>query len=261
MKMYLVMLAVMLAFIPIVMAEGSSGCPGPDCGYNVITQSNTAIADSGKPVYCSECKDSKDVLALEQTQTNCAAVLGEGNKVDQTNHADAAGVLLTQMQKNIGMVVGADNTLDQSNEAKADGIKDGRDQDHGFSIDQSQKNLGLIIGENNRATQENEAKAYDASTPDKKFPISQTQTNMAVILGAKNKVNQENEATATMDKTIEIDPKITQIQKNLAFAINNCNTPRVSTKFTGIKTVEWPEVKVVAPAYPQIACQESGEGC
>ena len=94
MKMYLVMLAVMLAFIPIVMAEGSSGCPGPDCGYNVITQSNTAIADSGKPVYCSECKDSKDVLALEQTQTNCAAVLGEGNKVD-TKHANTTSPSFT----------------------------------------------------------------------------------------------------------------------------------------------------------------------
>ncbi|MHB8119467.1 MAG: hypothetical protein ACYDHX_12165 [Methanothrix sp.] len=265
MKKYLVMLVAMLALVSFGAATYTPPSCWPNCGqtdlctdgvcdYNVITQDNTAQATSGQAFVCDGCglQLAPGYLNVEQTQTNCAAVLGEGNIVNQNNKADAYGSAMKQTQSNVAMVVGSSNFVDQDNT----GMETGTPADGAYGIyeTQDQKNLMLIIGVNNHAEQSNDAKAYSDSKIFPAYPISQTQKNVGLLLGKKNWLVQGNDATATMQKFIEVDPAIKQMQKNIAFAVNNCADCVVDTSFAGTTSFTWPAVTAPAPAIPAIAC-------
>lgn len=262
MKRYLAVLAVMLALVSTAFGCTGSFCPPPppcptgDCGYNTVVQSNVADAFSGKANDCTWCSTDPGNLNVEQTQTNCAAVLGEDNTVVQANTAKAEGTNQKQTQDNIAMVVGSANVVVQSNNALATGLKDGCFDcgTYGIHETQTQKNLLLAIGVNNYATQSNVAKAYSDSSIKFAYPIEQTQKNVGLLLGKKNTLLQTNDADSTMYKDIGVDPKILQIQKNIAFALNNCDDCKVDTSYIGVTSVTWPRVSVTAPAIPTIEC-------
>ncbi|MDM7912693.1 MAG: hypothetical protein QUS09_06315 [Methanotrichaceae archaeon] len=265
MKRYLAVLAVMLALVSTAFGCGgfwdpcpppAPDCPTGTCGYNEITQSNVADAFSGKANDCTWCSNDPGNLNVEQTQTNCVAVLGEDNTVAQTNMAKAEGTAQKQTQDNIAMVVGSANWVSQSNDALATGLRDGCIDcgPYGIHETQTQKNLLLAIGVDNAASQSNVAKAYSDSSIRFAYPIEQTQKNVGLLLGKKNRLTQTNDADSTMYKDIGVDPKITQIQKNIAFALNNCDDCKVDTSYIGTTSVTWPTVSVTAPAIPTIAC-------
>jgi hypothetical protein len=257
MKKFLTMLVAMLAMISVGSATWNWGTPdcatGP-CDYNVITQTNVADAVSGQAFSDIGWWGEKASAALDvyQEQKNCAAVLGEGNTVTQSNKADASGTELNQIQHNIAMVVGTTNTVTQKNEALATGVA--ADGAYGIYETQNQKNLMLIIGANNYASQSNLAKAYSDSGISLAYPIEQTQKNVGLLLGKKNWLVQSNDAEATMKKCIEVDPKIVQVQKNIAFAVNNCDDCKVDTTYGGVTSFTWPIVTAPAPNIPAILC-------
>jgi len=194
------------------------------------------------------------LLKLEQTQKNCAAVLGEGNSIVQSNKADAYGTAQKQLQDNIAMVVGYSNAVSQTNDALATGVGNTANGPYGLYETQTQKNLMLVIGSNNIASQNNVAKAYSDSPILPAYPIDQNQKNVGLLLGKKNWLYQSNDAEATMQKCIEVDPQISQIQKNIAFAVNNCDDCRVDTTYSGVTSFTWPSVTAPAPAIPAISC-------
>jgi hypothetical protein len=258
MKIYIVVLAVMLAMVSTAFST-VNGCGDPaTCDYNSLNQVNTANAESGHAVACTgDCTPDQSGLTTTQTQTNCAAVMGAGNTVSQSNNANALGTSLNQVQNNIAMVVGSSNFASQTNNA----LETGMDANSPFGIyeNQNQKNLMLIIGTNNHAEQGNSAAAYSNSGITTAYPISQTQTNVGLLLGDKNWVVQGNTATADMFKLINVDPQIIQTQKNIAFAINNCNEPLVNNNFAGTTSVAWPTVTDPAPVMPWIPCSDCGQ--
>lgn len=263
MKKFLTMLVAMLAMVSFGMAnpacwpncggQQDKPCSDGTCDYNNIIQTNIADATSGQaytdvPSWFGD----NGLLKVEQTQKNCAAVLGEGNSVTQNNKAVASGTAQKQLQDNVAMVVGYSNMVIQSNDALATGL--GFDGTHGIYEEQAQKNLMLIIGSNNYANQKNKAMAFSDSPIWPAYPIKQDQKNIGLLLGKKNALVQFNDADATMKKCIEVDPQIKQIQKNIAFAVNNCDDCKVDTSFTGTTTFTWPSVTAPAPAVPAISC-------
>lgn len=256
MKKFMIVLVAMLAMVSVGAAviTVTPDCPTGTCDTNFITQTNVADAISGQ-AYAdigSWLQHGDGSLDVKQEQKNCAAVLGEGNIVTQSNKADAQGTELTQIQDNIAMVVGSSNTVVQANEALASGIA--VDGAYGIYETQNQKNLMLVIGADNHASQSNVAKAYSDSAIWPEYPIKQTQNNVGLLLGKKNNLVQSNDAEATMLKCIEVDPKIAQIQKNIAFAVNNCNDCKVDTTYGGVTSFTWPWVDAPAPAIPAISC-------
>jgi len=262
MKRFIVVLALMLAMVSTGLATFSPPCSGPDCDYNVINQVNFAHAESGQAAEGCLVDPATTGLTAEQTQTNCAAVMGNGNNVAQSNNANLAGTVLKQVQSNVALVVGSANGVTQANDALETGM--GTVGPYGLAETQTQKNLMLIIGTNNHAEQYNTAKAYSDSPfasagffglgATSTYPITQTQTNVGMLLGNKNWVVQSNTATADMFKKIQVDPSIVQTQKNIAFAINNCGQVAVPNSFTGTTSFTWPQVSDPAPATPTISC-------
>jgi hypothetical protein len=270
MKKYLIVLVGLLAMVSAVAAcppgqtcvnDPPNPCDAGTCDYNIITQTNDVDATSGQ-AFVDDGKYDKQGeiygLEVDQTQKNCAAVLGEGNVVTQGNKATAYGTVINQIQDNIAMVVGSSNIVTQANDALATGVSG--DGAYGAYMTQSQKNLMLVIGTNNIAYQGNLAKAYDDSRLWPAFPIDQNQKNVGLLLGNKNILTQTNDANAWMLKCIEVDPKIKEVQKNIAFAVNNCKDCKVDTSFDGATTFTWPVVNAPAPVMPAISCP-SGSVC
>jgi hypothetical protein len=254
MKKHLLLLTIILGMASIGLAAGVV-CNAGTCEYNIITQINTAVADSGKAQICESCSsdnEQSEALKIEQLQTNCAAVLGDGNIISQSNTASAYGVAQDQMQDNIAMVVGSSNTVNQENDALATGVAD--DGAYGSYENQAQENLILIIGCENTAMQSNTAKAYSDSRIYNPYPIEQTQKNVGLLLGKRNWLTQRNDAMATMFKDIQVDPAIKQMQKNVAFAVNNCEDCEVDT--TDPSEFCWSVAINPAASIPGISCPE-----
>ncbi|MHB8119468.1 MAG: hypothetical protein ACYDHX_12170 [Methanothrix sp.] len=254
MNKYPIMLTLIVWMASICLAA-SVVCNSGTCEYNIITQVNTAIAESGNAQICESCSpdnEQTDALKIEQLQTNCAAILGEGNIIFQSNTANAYGVAQDQMQDNIAMVVGSSNIVNQENDALATGIVD--NGAYGSYENQAQENLILIIGCENTAMQSNTAKAYSDSRIYDPYPIEQTQKNVGLLLGKKNWLVQDNDAKATMLKDIQVDPAIKQMQKNVAFAVNNCEDCEVDA--TDPIEFCWGEAINPASSIPEIICPE-----
>lgn len=240
MKGIIAVLAVLLALVSV--GTATFGFGGFSCDYNVVSQSNTAEVSAS------------DTQTIDQTQTNCAMVLGEGNTLIQSNVATAAPTAfksVDQTQSNIAMIVGRENWASQSNLAVADCIPKG-------TLTQTQKNSLLIIGSSNSAIQSNDAFADNILDADP--TVSQQQTNIGVMLGKKNALGQSN----TADSTTKPDylwftsdkPKVTQEQKNIAFIVNNCgdckNDP--DTSYYGTTKVTWPALEVHKPTVIEVDC-------
>ena len=227
MKKYLQMILMIAAIGPAVGIYCSAGT----CEYNVITQIDTAVAESGNAQICESGPDGEQSEALiQQIQANCAAVMGESNTVTQSNTANASGFAQDQMQNNIALVVGSSNTVSQKNNALATGINEVADEiSYGSYETQSQKNLMLIMGCENTAVQSNTANAYNDAGIFQTYAIEQIQSNMGLLLGTKNWLEQKNDATATMLKLMDVDPVIRQAQRNVAIAANDCEDCETDT--------------------------------
>jgi hypothetical protein len=206
-------------------------CSEGTCEYNVITQRNTAVAESGNAQIYGTLEDiHSEVLKIEQIQANCAAVIGKSNMITQSNTGEAYGMAQNQIQDNIALVVGSSNTADQENNALAAGVAEiAGEIAYGSHETQSQENLLLIIGCENAAVQSNTANAYNDALILQPYPVVQMQNNVGILLGTRNWLSQNNYATATMYKDIMVDPAISQMQKNVALAANNCEECEINT--------------------------------
>lgn len=234
----------MLALVSVGAANWWPPCPPPEpvCGTNTIVQSNVADASG---------KDSQDI---DQTQQNCAMILGDNNYIGQSN--DAKVVVgsdfknVKQTQSNVAMLVGKSNTAYQSNKAVSDCAPQS-------VLEQTQKNSVLIIGENNLASQANDADdplGYDwnwGGSSTRVPTVKQTQTNIGVLLGKNNNLYQTNTADAAI---VNGAPAITQTQKNIAFAVNTCKDCNVDTEYLGTKKVTWPVLDVTKPTAIEVDC-------
>ncbi|MDH7596395.1 MAG: hypothetical protein QHG98_01440 [Methanothrix sp.] len=234
MKGIIAVLAVMLALVSVGAAWDVS------CDYNVVQQSNKADVNA------------YDKQIIEQTQDNCAMILGEGNSLIQSNYATSAPTAfktVKQTQSNVAMIVGKSNYATQSNIAVADCIPAG-------TLTQTQKNSLLIIGSNNYASQSNYANADNSL--DVPATVTQTQTNLGVMLGKKNALTQSSVATAsTPDNKWTYDaPVVKQSQRNIAFMVNNCGDCRYDpeTSYYGTTQVTWPTLVVNKPTAIEVAC-------
>ncbi len=248
MKGILAVLAVMLALVSVGAAFGSYCPPPTTCEWNIIQQSNDASASA---------KANQDV---DQTQTNCAMVMGAGNTVVQSNDASIVAnsefKKVTQSQSNIAMVVGKDNYVLQSNTAVSDCAPQA-------VLEQLQKNTILVIGESNQAWQTNSASdpwnsgySGGSSTTTRDPAVKQDQSNIGVLLGKMNSLSQSNTAEATITNG---NPSITQTQKNIAFAVNTCKDCVVDTTYAGTTKVSWPVLEISKPTVVEPKCPDCVE--
>ena len=248
----------MIAAVAFIGSAAGLDCSAGTCEYSVITQINTAVAESGNAQIYESCGvdgEQSEALKIEQVQANCAAVMGYANTITQSNVANAYGVAQDQMQDNIAFVVGSSNTVSQENNALATGItKVANEGAYGSYETQAQENIILIIGCDNTAMQSNTAKAYNDATIFQHYPTEQIQSNMGLLLGTKNWLVQKNYATATMFKNIRVDPGIRQMQRNVAFAANNCEGCEIDT----IDPIEfcWSVARNPASSMLEIDCPE-----
>jgi len=243
MKGIIAVLAVMLALVS-VGAAWYCLPPGSVCGTNTIVQSNVADAAG---------KDSQDI---DQTQQNCAMILGDNNNIIQANSATVVDgsdfKTVTQRQSNVAMLVGKSNTADQSNTAVSDCAPQS-------VLEQTQNNSVLIIGENNFASQANDANYpfgwdWNWGGSSTRVPtVTQTQTNIGVLLGKNNNLYQTNTADAAINNGA---PVITQTQKNIAFAVNTCKDCNVDTHYAGTTKVTWPTLEVSKPTAIEVDCPD-----
>lgn len=249
---------IIIAAICFTGSAAGTECFEGTCEYNVITQINTAVAESGNAqIYESGSLDGiqSEALKVEQIQANCAAVIGKSNTITQSNTGEAYGVAQNQIQDNIALVVGHSNTIGQENNALAAGVAEiAGETAYGSYETQSQENLLLIIGCENTAVQSNTAKAYSETLIFRPYPVVQMQSNVGMLLGTRNWLSQNNYAIATMFKHIRVDPAISQMQRNVALAANNCEECEINT----IDPIEfcWKTTTNPVASATEISCAE-----
>lgn len=236
-------------------------CDGPDCisgtGTNYLDQTNDLYAETGYDVDWVPCRfPDIEVGDVTQTAKNCAAVMGAGNDVDQSNELDALGIKMKQDARNAVMVVGTANDIYQSNVGSADsGLAD---PVYGAHVDQTMKNMLLVLGKKNIVDQTNEVDGGNAVDPDFHFVVDQTAKNIAAVVGQKNDLNQHNDIEGYMLKDIEIDPILTQTADNLALMVGMGKCLEDGCEDEGLAYAapqyEWPQVQAEKVEIPAVQC-------
>lgn len=234
-------------------------CDGPDCisgdGWNYLDQTNDIYAQTGYDRDCNGCGVDIEKGDVTQTAKNCAAVMGAGNDIEQSNDLDAYGIKMTQDARNALMVVGTANDVDQSNTGYA---ASGDSLVYGSHVDQTMKNMLLVLGKKNDVEQTNDVTGGNNVDPDKNYKVDQTAKNIAAVVGQKNDLDQTNTLEGYMIKRIEIDPTLTQTADNLALMVgmgkcldSGCDDEGLAYK---APNYEWPEVKAEKVEIPAVQC-------